>query len=659
MMEPPRVVKEETRPRPRWVRWQKVRRESRSVSTPLWRRGLRAILVGGALAGLAFAVVDWLRDPAKIEPPFERLVGEERGPVRAFSLKDSAGRVHTASEWAGRPAVVLLGLSPHCPVSEDYAPEMARLAREFGPRGILFLGLCPEPEVSAGKAGGRLADWGLPFPILLDPAQEVLRQAGVRVTPEAVVLLPDGQVLYGGRIDDRYALDGRRGPEPRHRDLEAAVRAVLADEMPVVPRTCGFGTPMRPPVGLDQSGETITFNRHVAPILWKNCAGCHRPGEVGPFPLLSYRDAAKRADFIRELTAAGQMPPWKARPGAGVFLDAPRLSDSEKAILARWAETGCDQGEPADLPPPPRFSEGWGLGQPDLVLTMPEPFVVPANGRDIYRAFDLPFPLDRDVVVTGIEFRPGNRRVVHHSRLHLDQSGDARRRDRSDPAPGFCGWLGANLFELPYPGLGAWTPGMTPRFAPEGSGRVIPRGSDVVVNIHYHSSGKIETDQSSVGLYFARKPVTRKMAGYSISTTKIDIPPGARRHTVIQTAWIRADVHLYTVVPHAHYLCREVRLAANLPDGTCQPLLWIDDWNLDWQDQYRFAKPVRLPKGTIVTMAAYFDNSEGNPRNPNKPPQRVRYGISSRDEMCACHLEFLPDDPSGYEAYPNTSPFGL
>jgi peroxiredoxin len=603
-------------------------------------------------------VIGWIREPPQIEPPFERLVAEAAGPIKAFALKDLQGRMHTAADWAGHSAVVLFCLAAECPVSRQAAPEMARLAREFAPRGIVFLGICPGPGAPEQTFTARAAEWGLPFPILLDPAQQVVRQAGVRVTPEAVVLLADGQVLYRGRIDDRCVPGPRRGLARRTSDLRAALSAILAEEMPVVTRTTAFGTPL-PPRTSDEPDEPITFTKHVAPILWRNCARCHRPGEVGPFPLLSYRDAAKRADFIREVTAAGQMPPWKAHPGAGVFLDAPRLSAWEKDILARWAETGCEQGDPADLPPLPRFPDGWALGQPDLVLTMPEPYTVPANEVDIYRAFALPLTVDRDLTVTGVEFRPGNRRVVHHSRVHVDPTGDARRREQADSAPGFAGFYGNRLLELPYPGLGAWTPGMTPRFAPEGTGRVLARGSEVVLNVHYHPTGKTEVDRSSVGLYFARKPVTRMMAGYTLCTTKIDIPPGEKRYTVILASRVKANVHLHTVVPHAHYLCREFRLAATLPDGTCQPLLWIQDWNLDWQDQYRFAKPVRLPEGTILTLAAYFDNSADNPRNPNKPPRRVRYGVTSDEEMCACHLELLPDDPSGYAAYPNKSPFGL
>jgi hypothetical protein len=353
------------------------------------------------------------------------------------------------------------------------------------------------------------------------------------------------------------------------------------------------------------------------------------------------------------------MPPWKAHPGAGVFLDAPRLSVLEKERIARWADTGCQEGDSADLPPMPRFPEGWALGPPDLVLTMPEAWEVAPSAFDTYRAFAIPFPMDRDVAITGLEFHPGNRRIVHHSRIHLDETGDARRREAGDPTPGFAGWMGRKIVELPYPGLGGWTPGLTPRPAPEGSGRVIPRGSDIVLQIHYHPTGKVESDRSSVGLYFAKRPLTRRMAGLSISTLQIDIPAGARRHVLVQAAMLKAGIRLYTVVPHAHYLCREFRLAATLPDGSIRPLLWINDWDFDWQDQYRYARPVRLPKGTILTFAAYFDNSEQNPRNPNKPPRRVRYGIESRDEMCACHLEFLPEDDAGYAVYPNKSPFGM
>jgi hypothetical protein len=424
-------------------------------------------------------------------------------------------------------------------------------------------------------------------------------------------------------------------------------------------RTMAEWTPGRAVVN-DASQADVTFSAHVAPILWKNCVRCHRPGEVAPFSLLTYRDAAKRASFIYEVAASGRMPPWKPHAGVGVFLDAPQLTATEIETLGLWTEGGCKPGNPAALPAPPSFPTGWQLGQPDLILTMPEPYVVPAAGPDIYRSFCLSFPLGHDVTVSGVEFRPGNRRVTHHSRLYLDETGDARRRDHADAGPGFLGrFAGSTGPELPYPSLGAWTPGMTARLAPDGVGRVIRRGSDVVLQIHYHPSGKLETDTSNIGLYFAKKPVTKTMAGYTLCTDRIDIPAGEKRHKIILSTRIKADIRLYTVVPHAHYLCREFRLAATLPDGTTEPLLWITDWDMDWQDQYRYAKPIRLPRGTVVTLAAYFDNSADNPRNPNMPPRRVRYGVETKDEMCACHLEFLCDDAAGTKAYTQKSPFGL
>jgi peroxiredoxin len=620
---------------------------------------LRVEAVGLMVIALAITTVIWLREPPKVEPLFEGTIEDGAGPVREFELADTDGALHTKEEWAGHPAVVLFFIGTDCPVSNSYAPEMRRLARRYGPAGVLFCGISADPDETAASAAAHAREYGLTFPILLDPRERVARQAGVSVTPEAVVLLPDGQVAYQGRIDDRYTADGRHRPTASIHELERALEAVLRDESPPVVRTKAFGCPLVPRERAGTKGEPVTFVRDVAPILWRNCARCHRRGEVGSFPLLSYRDAARRADLIRDVASSGRMPPWKPHGGAGVFLDAARLSAFEKETLSQWVETGCASGDLTSLPAPPRFTAGWQLGEPDLVLTMPEPMEVPADGPDLYQAFVLPYPLDHDATIAGVEFRPGNRRVVHHSRIHVDSSGDARRRDRAGPGPGFQGTSTKLGFELPYPGIGAWTPGTTARIAPVGVGRIITRGSDIVLQVHYHPIGTPMSDRSRVGLFLARKPVTRTMVGYALSTDRINIPAGAKRHRIIQSTRLRADVHLYTVVPHAHYLCREFRLAATLPDGIEIPLLWINDWDFDWQDQYRYAKPVRLPKGTVLTLAAYFDNSEDNPRNPNRPPRRVRYGVGSDDEMCACHLEFLPDDASGYAAYQSKSPFGL
>lgn len=611
-------------------------------------------LAAGALV-IGSIAERWSRMPL-VEPPFEQIVGEASGPIVWFDLADASGVIHTTAEWAGRPAIVLFFIARDCPGSIRYRGEMTRLASVHGPRGVLFLGV----DVS-GQSFAEGSSWsGLPFPVVYDSGYRVASQAGASVTPEAVVLTPDGQVVYKGRIDDRIGSEGRFAERPTSRELEAAIVSLVAGEAPRVATTPAIGRPIPIPPTTRSSGDRVTFTEHIAPILWRRCAGCHRPGEVAPFSLLKYKDAAKRADDLVDVVLAERMPPWKPRAGAGVFLDAPRLSSLEKETLRIWAETGRAEGDPDRLPAAPRWNDDWRLGKPDLILTMPEPFTVPAGGNDIYQFLRLPVCLDHDVTIEALEFRPGNRRVVHHTRIYLDATGDARRRDLADPAPGFLGWFDApDGMDVNYPGLGAWTPGMTPRFAPEGVGRLIKKDADVVLRTHYHPSGKVEVDRSQVGLYFAKKPVTKTMAGYTLCTAKIDIPPGENRHRILLSTRLKADVHLHSIVPHAHALCREFRLAATLPDGTILPLLWITDWDFDWQDQYRYVRPVGLPRGTVVTLAAYFDNSSGNPRNPNNPPRRVRYGGGTKDEMCACHLEFMPDDPSGHAAYPARSPFGL
>ena len=612
------------------------------------RMGFWIALATGALM-IGVVAERWSRTPL-VEPPFERIVREGSGPISAIDLADESGVVHTTAEWTGRPAIVLFFIARDCPGSARDRDEMARLASLHGPRGVLFLGI----DVSARNLGQGDSWSGLPFPVVRDHEFRVASQAGASVTPEAVVLTSDGQVVYKGRIDGRF------DDHPQERELEAAILSMLAGESPRIAATPAIGRPIPIPTSLLTTGDRLTFTEHVAPILWRRCAGCHRPGEVAPFSLLKYQDAAKRADDLVEVVLSERMPPWKPRSGAGVFLDSPRLSSLEKETLRVWAETGRTEGDSDRLPPAPRWNDAWRLGEPDLILTMPEPFTVPAGGNDIYQFLRLPVGLDHDVTIAGLEFRPGNRRVVHHTRIYLDATGDARKRDLADPAPGFLGWFDApDGMDVTYPGLGAWTPGMTPRFAPEGVGRLIKRDSDVVLRTHYHPSGKPEVDRSQVGLYFAKGPTNKTMAGYTLCTAKIDIPPGEKRHRILLSTRLKADVHLHSIVPHAHALCREFRLSATLPDGTIRPLLWITDWDFDWQDQYRYVRPVGLPRGTVVTLAAYFDNSPGNPRNPNNPPRRVRYGGGTKDEMCACHLEFMPDDESGQAAYPARSPFGL
>ncbi|MCX6620603.1 MAG: hypothetical protein NTY38_05915 [Acidobacteria bacterium] len=377
----------------------------------------------------------------------------------------------------------------------------------------------------------------------------------------------------------------------------------------------------------------------VAPILFRHCASCHRPGESGPFPLLSYADARPRAGLIARLTARRYMPPWLPVTGYGRFAAERRLSTAEISTLAAWAKAGAPAGDRQAVPAAPVFPLGWKRGQPELKAVMPNAFPIPADGPDQYRCFVLPLALDRDRYVAAIEIRPGARREAHHALLFQDLTGTARRRDQGSGyecfgTPGF----------LPARGLGGWTPGALPVEMPDGVPELLHKGADLVLQMHYHPTGRAESDRTEVGLYFTLKAPRRRLADIPLGSTAIDIRPGERDFTARDHFTVPVGVDVLAVFPHAHYICKEMKVLARLPDGRRKWLLWIRDWDFNWQQQYRYARPVRLPAGTDVEMLFTYDNSAANPRNPNQPPKQVRYGPGSADEMAGLHLSVVPVD---------------
>jgi mono/diheme cytochrome c family protein len=391
--------------------------------------------------------------------------------------------------------------------------------------------------------------------------------------------------------------------------------------------------------------EPVTFNKHVAPIVFEQCAACHRPGEVAPFSLLTYEDVRKRAKQIAVMTADRLMPPWKSVEGHGQFVDERRLSGEQIELIARWVEQGAVEGAAADLPAAPVFSDGWKLGEPDLVVTMPEPYEVPAEGPDIYRNFVFSLAVPEGKYIKAVEYRPGNRRVVHHAALALDTAGIARRQDEADPAPGFKG--GLNIPGRLFPGsLAAWTPGRDPMPLPEGFSLPWEKGADLILQLHLHPSGKPETDQSSVGFYFTDQPPRRSMADLVLIDQKIDIPPGERAYRTRDELTLPIDVEAFGVFPHMHLIGRELKLTARPPEGDPISLLWINDWDFNWQNFYQYAEPVKLPAGTRLLMEALHDNSAENFRNPSNPPIRVTWGEETTNEMSVAILQLVPVNES-------------
>ncbi len=388
----------------------------------------------------------------------------------------------------------------------------------------------------------------------------------------------------------------------------------------------------------------VTFNRDIAPIVFRSCATCHRPGEAAPFSLLNYSDVKKHARQIAEVTQSRAMPPWLPEPQKLKFADELRLADAEINLIQRWVEQGAVEGDPADLPPQPKFVEGWRLGKPDLVLTANKPLTLPPSGTDTYWNFIFPVPIQETRWVKAVEIRPGDKRYVHHANILVDRAGSSRKRE-TEPGAGFGGMeirIESQVFD-PDSHLLFWKPGTIPYVEPEGMALRLDKGTDLILNTHLQPSGKPEVIQPSIGLYFTPHPATKlPMLLQLENDAKLDIPPGQKDFLVTDDFTLPIDVELLAIYPHAHYLGKDIQAFATMPDGTRKTLIHIPHWNLNWQAVYRYAEPVRLPKATKVSLRYVYDNSDENPLNPNHPPARVKGGNRSSDEMCHLWLQVLP-----------------
>jgi len=389
------------------------------------------------------------------------------------------------------------------------------------------------------------------------------------------------------------------------------------------------------------SKHPITFSSDVAPILYANCVSCHRPGEVAPFPLISFEQVKKHAHQIVDVTGSRTMPPWKADAGAEMFLDARRLNDAQIQTLSQWVSQGMPEGNPHDLPALPKFTPGWQLGEPDVVLAPSAEYHVDAEGDDVYRCFVLKTDYPQDRYLSGMEIRPGNRKVVHHVMGYVDARHDARKLDGADGQVGYSAFGGIGF--APAGTLEGWGPGIQPRMLPDGVGMFLPAGSDIVIQVHYHKSGKPETDLTRIGLHFARKSVDRRLNMAVALNPTLRIPPGAKHEEVRAYLEIPEDISLIRIAPHMHLLGREMSILAELPNGTSEKLVAVPDWDFRWQTIFTFRQPVKLPKGTRINVIAHYDNSASNPNNPSSPPREVRWGEQTTDEMCVAALFYTVD----------------
>jgi peroxiredoxin/mono/diheme cytochrome c family protein len=551
-------------------------------------------------------------------PPPAKKVGD-------FTLRDAADNAFSLGDFKAKKAVVVVFVGTECPINNAFMPRLAQLHKEYADKGVQFLAINANCQDTPARIAGHAREHGIPFPVLKDSGNVVADQFGARRTPEAFVLSPDGQVLYQGRIDDQFGVNFKRAA-PTRRDLAEALDEVLAGKPVSRPTTevagCLIARAVQP-----KAGGTITYTRHIAPLLQKNCQECHRPGQVGPMALLTYEDALSWSDTIKEVVREGRMPPWHADPAFGKFANDRSLSPADRDTLLGWIDQGCPKGDPKDAPAAKEFTKGWTIGKPDAVFTMEEAYTVPAKaeGGIKYQHFVVKTKFPDDMWVQAAEAKPGNRAVVHHIIVFVMPPGQKRERLHEDSI--------GNGF------LVGFAPGDMPAVFPPGTAKKIPKGAMLVFQMHYTPNGVEQDDRSSVGLIFAKEPPQREARTRAIDERRFLIPAGANHHEVKAATTFQKDAELLSLMPHMHLRGKDFEYQVVYPDGKKETLLRVPRYDFNWQSNYRLVTPLRLPAGTRIECTAHFDNSKDNPNNPD-PKQAVRWGDQTWEEMMIGFVDY-------------------
>jgi peroxiredoxin len=554
--------------------------------------------------------------------------------VKPFTLKDSAGKAWSLADAQGKKAIVVVFLGTECPINNQYLPRLADLHKSFADR-VAFVGINSNVHDTPTRIAGHVKANGIPFPVLKDSANVVADDFGARRTPEAFVLSPAGKILYQGRIDDQIGIGFKR-KQPSRRDLALAIEEVLAGKTVSQPRTEPAGCLIARAMKAKDTG-TITWAKHVSRIFQDRCQECHRPGQVGPMPLLTFEDALSWSAMIREVVSEKRMPPWHADPKHGKFLNDRSLTAQQRDTILGWIEQGCPKGDTADLPTAKKWATGWSIGKPDVIFEMPTEYTVPAEAGErgiAYKHFVVATNFTEDRWVQAAEARPGAREVVHHIIVYvLDKSrlgrGLGGRGGRTGDAHDGIG----NGF------LVAYAPGDMPLRLEPGQAKKVPKGAILVFQMHYTPDGVERTDRSSVGLVFAKQPPKHEIRTRSIAQRRLSIPPGDGNYEATSGSTFDRDAELFSLMPHMHLRGKDFKYVVVFPDGKKETLLSVPKYDFNWQSSYRLTKPLRLPPGTRIECTAHFDNSAENPNNPD-PKARVRWGDQTWQEMMIGFVDY-------------------
>ena len=531
-----------------------------------------------------------------------------------FTLNDFYGKSHSLADFKDKKAIVLVFLGTECPLARQYGERLAELNKKYADKGVQFLGVNSNRQDTITEIASYARIHKIDFPILKDLNNKVADQIGAIRTPEAFVLDQEGTVRYHGRIDNQFGI-GYVKKTASETYLQTALDELLAGK-PVAQAETGVIGCFIGRVRAADATAKVTYSNQVSRILNKRCVSCHRPGEVAPFAMTTYEEVSGWADAIAEVVQQRRMPPWLASPKYGHFANDRSMPEEEKQVLYQWAAAGAPEGDPKELPAPPKFVDGWSLPKdPDAVFyDMKGEFSVPATGVVDYQYFAIDPGFKEDKWIKAIEARPGDRAVVHHI-IVFSQPKGTRDEGRRQFLVGFA-------------------PGAMPLILPKGFAKLVPAGSELLFQMHFTPNGKPGKDRSRVGIVFADpKEVTHLVRTVEAINTGFEIPAGADNYKVEASSFaFPFDAELVQLFPHMHFRGKQFDYEARYPDGKREMLLDVPDYQFGWQLSYELSSFKHLPKGTVIHCTAHYDNSENNPNNPN-PKSMVRWGDQTWEEM--------------------------
>jgi thiol-disulfide isomerase/thioredoxin len=551
--------------------------------------------------------------------------------IEGISARDVHGNSWSLAGGGRNKVVVLAFLGTECPLVKSYVPRLIELARKYEPKGVVFLGVDPNRQDSHTALAAFVRTNQIAFAVAKDLKQRIADAVGATRTPEVVVLDRERRLRYRGRIDDQFGFVPSNKAAAYHRtkptqnDLAAALDAILAGQPVARTETTASGCLIGRDRAVNPQGR-VTYTNQVSRLLNERCVVCHRAGQIAPFALTSYQEAAGWADMMDEVAQAGRMPPWGADARIGKFRNEGHLTEAERQILSQWAADGAPEGDAKDLPEPPKFATGWMIPKPDQILFMRDkPYEVPATGVVEYQHFVVETGWKEDRWISAIEPLPGNPAVVHHILIFVVPPGGRAQ-----------GLGGDDDF------LAAYAPGLRPEPLPAGMARRVAAGSKLIFQMHYTPNGTRQTDLSSLGIKFADpKTVEKEVKVSSAINAVFQIPPGAAAHEVQSRYIFKRDSLLLAFLPHMHLRGKDFLYEAIYPDGRHERLLSVPRYDFGWQTNYRLDEPKRMPQGTVLHCVAHYDNSADNLNNPD-PGTTVSWGDQTFEEMMIGFFEAAP-----------------